>query len=163
MTHTRDQLWFDLLVHYWNVLNILQRNERCCVGPTCISAIRSGGVRLCTTRQVKTLYKISPSLNIVAEESSISYICKHWSLSWLSLRKFSCDTDRHWIYHCVRPEFLLKTWGRGCCTSFLTKMSSCDGRMVSASDSQPHYRGFESCVSHLAHQKPSHMGYEWWQ
>ncbi len=35
----------------------------------------------------------------------------------------------------------------------------CDGQMVSASDSQPHDRGFESCVSQLAHQKMSCMGY----
>ncbi len=34
-------------------------------------------------------------------------------------------------------------------------MSGCDGRMVSASDSQPQDRGFESRQSQSAHQKPA--------
>ncbi len=35
--------------------------------------------------------------------------------------------------------------------------------MVSASDSQPQDRGFESRRSHLAHHKPSRLGYGWRQ
>ncbi len=41
--------------------------------------------------------------------------------------------------------------------------SGCDGRMVSASDSQPQDRGFESRLSQSAHQKPSRVGYGWRQ
>ncbi len=35
--------------------------------------------------------------------------------------------------------------------------SGCDGRMIIASDSQPHDHGFESRRSHLAHQKASRV------
>ncbi len=41
-------------------------------------------------------------------------------------------------------------------------LSGRDGRMVSASDSQPQGRGFESCVIQVAHQKLSRVGYGWW-
>ncbi len=34
------------------------------------------------------------------------------------------------------------------------KSLGCDGRMVSASDFQPQYRGFESCQNQFGHQKP---------
>ncbi len=40
-----------------------------------------------------------------------------------------------------------------------TRLSGCDGPMVSASDSQPQECGFESRVSQLAHQKTFRAGY----
>ena len=42
-------------------------------------------------------------------------------------------------------------------------LSGCDGQMVSVSDSQPQDCGFESRQSQSAHQKPSRVGYGWWQ
>ncbi len=56
-------------------------------------------------------------------------------------------------------------WKRMPDPRLLNKMlkSGHDGRIVSTSDCKPWDRGFESSISQLAHQKPSHVGYGWYQ